>query len=127
MKYRHRKITDKSKYPHWTPGEEEELLETFEVGMTREEIAQYFGRTVRAVSNRARQLRFVSRRKSTGPEARQEPIYTDKELRLMRKLREEGVTWSEISKEHLPERSGLSLILRYRRYLEESKGEGDET
>ena len=127
VKKRYRMIADKSKHPRWTPGEEEQLLEALEVGMTRKEIAEHFERTVRAVSNRARQLRFVSRRKSTGPKARQEPIYTDKELRLMRKLREEGVTWLEISKEHLPERSGLSLILRYRRYLEESKGEGDET
>ena len=89
------------------------LIQAIGEGKTWEEISQALGKSEVKVKGRASMLRKLGRITLTS--LKQIHPYTDAELELLITLREDNVSWADISK-RFPERSKSALQQRYWKY-----------
>ena len=102
------------------------LIQAVGEGKTWEEISQALGKGERTVKARASKLRELGRITLTS--LKQIHPYTDAELELLLTLREDNVSWADISK-RFPERSKSALQQQYWRFKsrkEEEKAQKKE-
>lgn len=97
------------------------MIQAVGEGKTWEEISQALGKGERTVKKRVSELRKLGRITSTS--LKQIHPYTDAELELLLKLREDNMSWADISK-RFPGRSNAAIQQHYWRY--KSKKEMEE-
>lgn len=105
----------KSKRKYWTAEEHDLIVDALEKNLSVEEIAQLLNRSVVAVNEQVTILNSSSRLDHI-PTMRH--VYSVAELELMRRLRDEGVSWKDIASQHFPGRVTNNLaqaLFNYRR------------
>ena len=103
----------------WTREEEDRLIEELENGTPIEEAAKLLGRGLSGTKTRSTLLR------AQGRLGQNKYFYTDEEIKLLVKLKEEGMSFRAIRKLHFPDRKARALALKYYRYKDQESHESD--
>ena len=146
LKSRYRKIVSSDKGPaaaekkeegrsggareHFTPEEDDLLVEALGNGMTRAEIAELLDRSELGVRNRINRLGESNRLDPTIPQVASGRHYTDADFQLMQELRSiQGMFWKDIAAQYFPGRSikGVrSAFMGYQKRNQKQRGNEPE-
>lgn len=104
----------------YQPEEIRTLIDSLEKGKTVEEIARFLDRSVKSVKLRIRKLEKENKLEPV-PQVAKNRHYSDADYELMGILREQGVTWKDIARNHFPGRPQGSIGITYNRHLRRKK------
>ena len=106
----------------FTSEEDDQIIEALRLKMTVAEISELLGRKRISIYTRIRKLKKLNRL-DEATHVKNPHSYTDAEIKLIHKLRTEGVSWKDIATNHFPGRSSNGIRLKYWRYYDKVKEE----
>ena len=104
--------TSKSWPPVYTSEDDDSIIQSLKSGLPVEEIAELIGRKPLGVRRRIRKLEKLNR-VEPAPQIAKYRRYTAAEIKLITKLVNKGVPWSEIASKHFPGRSSKNMKESY--------------